>query len=124
MTRPAPATQSSIRGLVDCYERMQETPKAEPLLRELAEFRKENDRADPAAYAGQFTSLGLNPLQQGRAADAEPLLRQCLVIRRKKQPDDRATSTVSRPDQRGIDPSWSTVLLPARPLGSASRRSP
>ena len=43
--------------------------------------------ADSLQYAGQLGSLGLNLLEQQKPADAEPVLRECLLIREKTQPD-------------------------------------
>src|SRR5262249_53297983 len=43
------------------------------------------------AEAGQLAQRGLGLLQQQKWAEAEPLLRQCLAIREKMQPDAWAT---------------------------------
>jgi tetratricopeptide (TPR) repeat protein len=82
-----PNTQTFIRNLADCYERMKTPAKAEPLLRELAEFWKEQAGTDSIEYAAQLASLGTNLLKQQKAADAETILRDCLAIREKKEPD-------------------------------------
>jgi serine/threonine protein kinase/Tfp pilus assembly protein PilF len=82
-----PVTQTSIFSLADCYEGMRVPEKAELLLRELAEFGKEKDRAESIPYALILTYLGRNLQQQKKAADAEPILRDSLAIREKKQPD-------------------------------------
>jgi tetratricopeptide (TPR) repeat protein len=59
--------------------------RAEPLLREAADLVKLRAGADAPAYAGQLAMLGLNLLHQRKWADAEPVLRECLAIRDKKQ---------------------------------------
>ena len=50
--------------------------------------------ADSPQYAGQQASLGLNLLEQQRPADAEPLLRGCLAIREKTEPDAWTTVNI------------------------------
>src|SRR5580704_10689867 len=44
-----------------------------------------------AAYAGELAALGLNLLRQEKGTEAEPLLRECLTIRDKIEPDDWRT---------------------------------
>jgi hypothetical protein len=61
--------------------------KAEPVLRELAEFWKEKAGADSVPYASQLASLGRNLLQQQKPA-AEQILRESMGIREKKEPKD------------------------------------
>ena len=48
---------------------------------------KERSGADSLPYAGELAPLGLNLLQQKKWTDAEPVLRECLALREKKQPD-------------------------------------
>jgi serine/threonine protein kinase/Tfp pilus assembly protein PilF len=81
-------TRVVITSLAELYEEYLNTPaKAEPLRRELAEFWKQKAGDDSAEYAGQLALLANNLLRQHKAADAEPILRQGLTIRQKKQPD-------------------------------------
>jgi len=61
---------------------------AEALWRELAESWSEEAGLNSSECAQQLASLGLNLLQQGKQAKAEPTLRECLTIREKKLPDD------------------------------------
>jgi hypothetical protein len=80
-------TKTSIRNLTTCYERMGQPARAEPLHRELADFWKQQAGADSPQYAGQLAALGDNLLQQKKPGEAEPVLRECLAIRAKKEPD-------------------------------------
>ena len=82
-----PNTQLFIRNLIDCYDRMRAPEKAEPLLRELAEFCKEQAGADSLPFAGQLAVLAMNLLQQKKYPEAEAVLRDCLALREKKEPD-------------------------------------
>jgi hypothetical protein len=62
--------------------------QGEPLLRELADFWKQKAGPDSPQYAGELSGLGSNLLRQQKFADAEPLLRACLDIGEKKQPEE------------------------------------
>lgn len=84
-------TQKCFAGLIDCYDKLHQPDKAEPLWRELAVFWKEKAGIDSPEYAAPLASLSLNLLEQKKFTDAEPLLRECLSIREKKQPDDWRT---------------------------------
>jgi serine/threonine protein kinase/lipopolysaccharide biosynthesis regulator YciM len=86
-----PWTQGFMNNLADCYTQMKEPAKGEPLLRELAAAIKEKAGAESRAYAVQLAALGTNLLQQSRFTDAEAVLRECLAIREKEQPDDWST---------------------------------
>jgi serine/threonine protein kinase/Tfp pilus assembly protein PilF len=87
-----PFTQHCIGNLLDCYERMRAPAKAEPLLRRLADLARQQAGADSPPYAGQLAALGLNLLQQNKdPAETEKVLRECLAIREKQQPDAWAT---------------------------------
>ncbi len=80
-------TQKFIRDMVDCSEKMGKPGRAEPILREVADFWKEKDGADSPRYAGELAYLGLNLLHQKRGADAEAVLLVSLKIRQEKEPD-------------------------------------
>jgi tetratricopeptide (TPR) repeat protein/serine/threonine protein kinase len=74
--------------LVDAYEQDGQFAKAEPLHRQsLARAQKQFGAADPRT-ASPLARVGLCLLRQGKYADAEPLLRDCLAIREKAAPDD------------------------------------
>jgi hypothetical protein len=86
-----PRTEGCVRNLVGCYERTKQLNRAEPLLRELADLAKQQYGADAPQYAAQLASFGLNLLQQKKPVEAEPIVRECLAIREKKEPDDWRT---------------------------------
>jgi serine/threonine protein kinase/tetratricopeptide (TPR) repeat protein len=69
------------------YARAGRHDRAEPLLREAAKLAKAQAGADAPLYAGRLADLGLNLLLQQKGGDAETVLRECLAIREKKQPD-------------------------------------
>jgi hypothetical protein len=60
---------------------------AEPLAIDVVELRQKLDGPDSPKCAASLAVLGLCRLSRGRAADAEPVLRRCLTIREKTQPD-------------------------------------
>jgi serine/threonine protein kinase/Tfp pilus assembly protein PilF len=77
--------------LVAAYAQAGETAKLADLLREqLAEARKTLPKDSPQ-LAGQLALIGLALLEQKKWADAEPLLRECLTVREKTQPDAWST---------------------------------
>ena len=77
-------------NLADCYAKLRQPENAEPLWRELAAFWREKAGAASPQYAEQLAALGLNMLEQQKPADAEPLLRECLLIREKTEADPGA----------------------------------
>ena len=65
--------------------------EADPLFRAaLEQFRQRFGPADPRT-ASILAPLGLSLIQQGKWSAAEPVLRECLAIREKSQPDDWTT---------------------------------
>src|SRR5262249_2840229 len=69
------------------YMRAGRPEKAEPLLRERAERRKQTAGAGSPRYAVALAELGVNLLQQCKWANAEPFLRDGLTLREKIEPD-------------------------------------
>jgi tetratricopeptide (TPR) repeat protein len=69
------------------YEQAGQLDKAEGWRRQWLAIVKQQAGADSPACAGELAALGLNLLHQKRWADAESILRECLAIREKKQPD-------------------------------------
>jgi serine/threonine protein kinase/tetratricopeptide (TPR) repeat protein len=73
--------------LIDAYMKAGENAKLADLLREqLSEARRTLPKDSPQ-LAGLFAQFGLSLVQQKKWTQAEPLLRECLAIREKTQPD-------------------------------------
>jgi eukaryotic-like serine/threonine-protein kinase len=73
--------------LIDAYAMAGENAKLADLLQEqLPEARKALPNDSPE-LAGLLAPLGMSLLQQKKWTEAEPLLRECLVIRERAQPD-------------------------------------
>jgi eukaryotic-like serine/threonine-protein kinase len=86
-----PNTQGFIHNLTDLYERWGKPEKAEPLLRQQLDFLRGNTGTQSPTTAGAMTGLGSNLLLQKKYAEGERLLRDCLRIREKTQPDHWTT---------------------------------
>ncbi len=82
-----PRTQVIKNNLAALYSARRYYAKAEPLYRELADYWKRNAGPDSLQYAGRLASLGVNLLNQNKAAEAETVLSECLAIRENKEPD-------------------------------------
>jgi serine/threonine protein kinase len=82
-----PGTLTSMNNLASGYDAVKQFDKAELLYRKRLRLEKQKSGGDSPAYAGALAALGLNLLHQKKWTDAEPLLRECLVIREKTQPD-------------------------------------
>jgi non-specific serine/threonine protein kinase/serine/threonine-protein kinase len=80
-----------IPNTIAAYDRAEQFDKAEGWRRQWLAFVKQSAGADSPAYAGELAGLGTNLLQQKKWADAQPVLRECLAVREKKQPDDWTT---------------------------------
>ncbi len=79
-------------SLIDAYAMAGEKTKLADLIQEqLHEARKTLPKDSPQ-LAGLFSQIGLSLVQQKKWTDAEPLLRECLAIREKTQPDAWSTS--------------------------------
>src|SRR5205823_12458096 len=82
-----PETLNTMGNFARAYDEDKQFDKAELLRRELLPLQKRKSGEDSPAYAGALASLGLNLLHQEKWTDAEPLLRECLAIREKTQPE-------------------------------------
>ena len=78
---------TTVANLIACHERLQQFEQPEAWRRKWLAVVKERSGADSLPYADVLAPLGLNLLQQKKWADAEPVLRECLAIREKTQPD-------------------------------------
>ena len=81
-----------ISNTIAAYEQAGQLEQAEGWRRQWLAVVKEQSGDESPAYAGELAALGLNLLQQKKWADAEAILRKCLAIREKKQPNDWTTS--------------------------------
>ena len=78
---------AAISNLAFCHEQLQQFDQAEAWRRKWLAVVKERSGADSLPYVGELAALGLNLLQQKKWTDAETVLRECLAIREKAQPD-------------------------------------
>jgi tetratricopeptide (TPR) repeat protein len=76
-----------VNNLIGCHEQLGQFEQAESWRRKWLAVVKDRAGADSPAYAGALAALGLNLLQQHKWTDAEAVLRECLAIRQKQQPD-------------------------------------
>jgi eukaryotic-like serine/threonine-protein kinase len=65
--------------------------EAQPHFRDFLAACRKSIGSDHPNYAGVLAQVSLDLLRYGQPAAAEPLLRECLAIREKKQPDDWRT---------------------------------
>ncbi len=86
-----PSLTRVLNALAETYDRTGQFAKAEPLCRESLEQTREHYGAENWRTAREMAALGLNWLHQRKYVEAEPLLRDCLMIYEAKQPDDWAT---------------------------------
>jgi tetratricopeptide (TPR) repeat protein len=76
-----------VRSLIACHEKLNQYDQAENWRRKWLAVVKERSGADSLPYASELAALGRNLLQQKKWNDAETVLRECLVVRQKKQPN-------------------------------------
>ena len=81
----------TIRSLVNAYERMQNSELAFTWQRKWVAAVKERSGPESIEYAQELAILGLKLLLQQNWVDTEPVLRECLAIREKAQPDNWPT---------------------------------
>ena len=86
-TKKYPQLGWVLMPLLDAYAKAGEDARFADLLQEqLTEARKALPRGSPQ-LAGWLAQIGLILLQQKKWVEAEPLLRECLAIREKAEPD-------------------------------------
>jgi serine/threonine protein kinase/tetratricopeptide (TPR) repeat protein len=76
-----------VTDLIGIYERLQQFDQAESWRRKLLAVTKERSGPNSLTYAGELANLGTNLLHQKKWADADAVIRDCLAIREKQQPD-------------------------------------
>ena len=89
-----PRTLTVIHNLAFAYEVIGKFGPAEPLWRDLLERHRRLEGPKSPEAAATLMALGRNLLQQGRPADAEPTLRECLAIWEENKQADLAFDTI------------------------------
>jgi serine/threonine protein kinase len=82
-----PTSQLAAQTAATIYEAGGQFARAVAVRVELLSGLRQQLPADDPQLANALAQLGLIMLQAGQAADAEPILRECLAIRQKKQPE-------------------------------------
>jgi eukaryotic-like serine/threonine-protein kinase len=82
-----PSTVITMNNLALAYRAAGKNDKAELLQRDRLPLIKKKSGGESVAYARALASLGGTLLNQQQWTEAEPLLRECLAIREKTQPD-------------------------------------
>jgi tetratricopeptide (TPR) repeat protein len=83
-----PAQVAWVPGeLAATYDQAGKFAKAEPIYRAFLKQAKNELGADDLGTSGYMAQLGLNLLRQNKHVEAEPLLRECLKIQERKEPD-------------------------------------
>jgi tetratricopeptide (TPR) repeat protein len=80
-----------IANLCRCLEKMNQPRLADEWRRKWLAAAREKYGPESAAYANELEVHGVDLLDRGRHAEAGPILRECLAIRRKAQPGDWKT---------------------------------
>jgi tetratricopeptide (TPR) repeat protein/tRNA A-37 threonylcarbamoyl transferase component Bud32 len=80
-----------INALCGLHEQRKQFKEAEVWRRKWVATVKARAGAESTAYAEGLSALGSNLLEQGKNAAAEPILRELMVIRRKKAPEEWTT---------------------------------
>jgi non-specific serine/threonine protein kinase/serine/threonine-protein kinase len=76
-----------VGALSDCHERLKQYDQAEAWRRKWLEVVKERSGPESLPYASELAALGLKLLKQKKWIDAEPVLRECLALRERQEPD-------------------------------------
>ena len=82
-----------VGALIDCQDQLKQYGEAETWRRKWLAVVEKRYGADSRPYGTELALLGRNLLKQQKWTDAEAVLRECLNIREKKQPDDWTTFT-------------------------------
>jgi tetratricopeptide (TPR) repeat protein len=89
---PVPAALVPIPGMLgETYDRAKQYAKSEALYRDFLTKGRQDQGEDDPRTAKLMAQLANNLLFQKKHAEAEPVLRDCLAVRKKKQPDEWAT---------------------------------
>jgi serine/threonine protein kinase/tetratricopeptide (TPR) repeat protein len=82
-----PQAGQIVCALSDCHEQLKQYDKAQVWRRKWLAVAKERSGPESLPYAIELAGLGWRLLQQKKWLDAEPLLRECLTLREKNEPD-------------------------------------
>ena len=82
-----PYADRFLRALWQCHEQMKQFDRAEVWRHKWLAIVKAKNGPQSTAYADELFPLGLNLLHQKKYPDAEAMLRECLAIREKKEPE-------------------------------------
>jgi tetratricopeptide (TPR) repeat protein len=80
-----------VENLCDCLEKQGQTDRADVWRQKWLAAVKKKDGLDSTAYVGVLEEQGENMLRVERHANAERILRECLAIRQRKQPEAWST---------------------------------
>jgi tetratricopeptide (TPR) repeat protein len=86
--------QFAVAASLHAYKTLGKLDKTELLQRDIAEFWKSKAGPESIEYAKQLGLLSVTLVDERKWTDAESLLRQCLAIRRAKEPDEWLTFSV------------------------------
>jgi tetratricopeptide (TPR) repeat protein len=76
----------AVSDLINAHEVLKQFHEAEGWRRKWLVVLKEREGVDSLSYANELGALGANLLQQKKWTDAEPVLREALVLFEKKEP--------------------------------------
>jgi serine/threonine protein kinase/tetratricopeptide (TPR) repeat protein len=76
-----------VNGLIVCLQNLGQSAEAEAWGRKWLAIVKAQSGAESAVYADELAEFGLLRLAQSKWADAETVLRECLVLHEKIKPD-------------------------------------
>ncbi len=94
-----PHTLDSMKNLGATYSTVKQGEKAAAILKEFVAAQRIRSPRDDPRFAGQLAQVATDLLQCDQFADAEEMLRECLEIRKRMEPD--AWSTFNTMSQLG-----------------------
>jgi hypothetical protein len=95
-----PDTIWTLGNLAGAYIRTRQPDKGLPRLHSFLPAQRRQLLADPLRWAGVLAMIATDLLQFGQPAEAEPILRECLAVRRERQP--QAWTTFNTESMLGV----------------------